>query len=155
MSDRRDAADAEAGEGVRLARRRSAQGRLSEDESQAGRIDAIHAAHENQEGLQAVLPVCHPNEGLDDLAEVRADRGGGFFRGGRLAVEGHDLERDSLALGSLKDAPVGGVEGHGPECTIAATPTVGEKPRVGQPKNGTGERLGAESAGHQPQTLGT
>jgi hypothetical protein len=125
VPDRRDAADAEAGEGVRLARRRSAQRRLSEDESQAGRIDAIPTAHEDEIGLQAFLVVGHPDQRLDDLAEVRADRGGRLFRGRRLALEGHDVERDPLALCSFKDAPVGGVERHGPECTIAAKPRVG------------------------------
>lgn len=149
MPDRRDAADAEAGESVRLSRRGSPQGGLSEHQGKTGRIDTIAAAHEDKKGLQAVFPVGHPDKRLDDLAEVRSDRGRGFFGGRRLALEGHDVECDSLALRSLKDAPVGGVEWHGPECTIAAKPSVGEL------KNGTGERFGAESADHQPQTLGT
>lgn len=154
MTDRRDAPDAEAGEGVCLPRGGSPQRRFPEDQGKAGRIDAIDAAHEDQEGLQAVVAVGNPDQRFDDLAELRPDRGGGFFRGGRLAIEGHDLECDSLALRSLEDAPVGGVEGHGPECTIAANPERVD-PSVGELKNGTGERLGAESAGHQPQTLGT
>lgn len=126
MPDRRDAADAETGERVRLSCRGPPQGGLPEHQRQPRRIDAIHAAYEDEEGLQAVIPVGHPDERLDDLSEVGPDRGRRFFRGGCLALEGNDVESDSLALCSLKDAPVGGVEGHGPECTIAAKPNVGE-----------------------------
>lgn len=125
MTDRRDAADAETGEGVRFSRSRSPQRGFSEHQGQAGRIYPVHAAHEDKEGLEAVLPVGHPDERLDDLAEVRPDRSGRFLRGRGLSLEGNDLERDSLAFRGLKDAPVGGVEGHGPECTIAAKLTAG------------------------------
>ena len=132
MSDRRDAADAETGERVRLSSGGSPQGRLPEHQGQSRRIDAIATAYEDQEGLEAVFPVGHPDERLDDLTEVGPDRGRSLFRGGRLAVEGHDLESDSLALCGFEDAPVGGMEGHGPECTIATKPKRGREAQRGR-----------------------
>ena len=117
MADRRDPADGEAGQLVRLACARPADVLLAGDRRQPGQVDAVRARHEAQDRLgRAVLVGCDEDERLDDLAELGADRRGRLLGGvGRLG-EDADLEAHALPGGGLPDAldpgMVGGL-GHG------------------------------------------
>jgi len=144
VADRGDTSDAEPGEGVGLARCRPPQRRFAQDEGKTRGVDPVAAAQEHEVRLKAFAAVRDPDERLDDLAQVGADGRGRLLRGGRPALERDDVEGDPLARGSLKDAPMGRMEGHGLECTIG-----------GQSKNGTGERHSALRVRERPQTLGT
>ena len=111
MSDRRDAADDEAGQLVGLAGGGAPDVPLTRDGCEAGDIDPIGPRHEREDRLQPVVGRRDEDERFDDLAELRADGRRRFRRRvGRLVEDGH-LERDALARGGVDDAPDRGMVG--------------------------------------------
>ena len=117
VADRRDAADGEPGELVRLARRGPSDVLLAGHGRQPGQVDPVGTRHEAQDRIEPVGVIRgDEHERLDDLADVRTDRGGGLGGGMGGLVEDPDIEGHALPCGSLPDAldpgMFGGV-GHG------------------------------------------
>ena len=81
MPDRRDAPDREAGQVVRLARRRAADVGDAGDRGEPGEVDPVVAGDEAQHRLAAGARGDDEDERLDDLPEFGAERGR-RFRGG-------------------------------------------------------------------------
>ena len=86
VADRRDAADREAGQLVGLAGRRPPDVAVAGHRGEPGEVDPVGAGDEAEDRLElAVLARGDEDERLDDLAELGADRVGGFRGGvGRL-----------------------------------------------------------------------
>ena len=119
--DRRDAADDEAGQVVRLARRGAPDLRLAV--TAASRATSTRLRPDTRHTIGSWRPVLvrgDEDQRLDDLAEVGPDgRRRLLGRVGRL-VEGDDLERHALAGGRVEDAANGrvvGAAGARPEST--------------------------------------
>ena len=88
VADRRDAADREPGQVVRLARRRAADVGRAGDGRQPREVDPVVTGDQAQDRLETARDRDHEDQRLDDLAEVGADRGGRFGRGvGRLVED--------------------------------------------------------------------
>ncbi len=121
MADRRDAADGEAGQLVRLARRRATDVGGAGDRGQPRQVDPVVTRHEAEQRLDPALARDDEDQRLDDLAELDTERGGRLDGGvGRLVEDGH-LEGHALAGGGVQDAldrGMDGVGGHGPESSI-------------------------------------
>ncbi|MBF8289081.1 MAG: HAD-superfamily hydrolase, subfamily variant 1 [Chloroflexi bacterium] len=126
MADRRDPADRETGQFVRLAGAGSPHVRASEDRGQAGQVHPVWPGDQAEHRLGcSVVGAGDEDEGLHDLAELGTDRAGRVRCGMRGLREDRHLELDALAEGGLKDAPNGGVFDrgwHGRESSIRGRP---------------------------------
>ena len=105
MPDRRDAADREPGQVVRLARGRPADLGFGCDDRQPRDIHPVGPGDEADDRLEAVVLVGgHEDQRLHDLAEFRTDRGGRLFGGVGRLVERDDRQCHALASCGLQDA---------------------------------------------------
>ena len=112
VADRRDAADREAGQVVRLARGRPADVGLAGHRGQAGEVDPVGPGHEAEQRLGAVVAVGTTKTSDLTIWPSSAPSGGGRLGGGvgRLGEAGH-LERHALAGGRVEDALDRGMDG--------------------------------------------
>ena len=123
VAERRDPADDETGQIVRLAGRGSTDLRLARDRRQPRDVDAIRTGDQAYDRLQPVLLGSDEHERLHDLAELGA-QGGSRLDGGVGGLgERRHFERDALALRGVQDALDRGMHGdvwHGAESSIGA-----------------------------------
>jgi len=132
VADWRDPTDAEAGQLMGFARSRPANLRLGRHRCQTAQIHTVRSGDQADDWLEsAVLARRHEYHGLDDLAEVRANRRSSLMcRVGRL-IEESNPELDALASGCLQHPFDGGLKrelGHGPSLAWATLRSAARRP---------------------------
>ncbi len=121
MTDRRDAADREAREVVRLARRRASEVGFAGDRRQSGEIDPVRTRDQGEDRFEPCVADRHEHERLDDLPKLRTDGGRGLFRRVRRLIEDCHRQSHALAGGRVDDTDDAGMiegDGHGAESSI-------------------------------------
>lgn len=122
MTERRDAADDEPGQLVRLARGGPPHLVLPGHGGEASQVDAVRARDEAEDRLESAGVVRgDEDERLDDLGNLGTDGRRRLFGGVRRVVEDGHLELDALSRSGIEHAldrgGTGGF-GHGPDTSI-------------------------------------